>query len=712
MSGIEPNAKSRVERIGFVDDLSVDDVALLSPSQEPNESQLKANESEALSADPMVPIPNIPKITLFQNSVSGRYRSQGSGSQLELRVDVDGKRPMNSVSGDFYTVSGSTVTYFGSFIVNPISMTVTSSMVTIQGVGKYTWSTSYTAIKVTIPRTNILTARAPATIQWYNTSGVKGASYTCPFVSTYFRTVQYELDRVSDLTTPVFSSYNTGALPSGGPARVLSVPAAYAEAGIEMQTAGIWDVVPVSEAGSNVKWSDAELHAAMVKHFSLWADVPQWKVWQLAAQLHEEGPGLYGIMFDQQGKQRQGCAVFHTGIGGTTPDKLRLQLYTYVHELGHCFNLLHSWQKSYAQPPVPNRPAAKSWMNYPWNYPGGDIAFWNAFGFQFDDQEVTHLRHAFRNDIIIGGNNFIIGSALTDPEAFSKPIADNSGLKLELRARNWFSLGEPVVVEIKLSTTDLRGVKVHRHLHPNMGFVQIGIQSPNGSFEVYEPLIEHCMAPDHTTLNVDQPSIYDSAFISYGKGGLYFDKTGPYKLRAIYYSLDGSLVTSDTLNIRVRSPHSSTDEEVAELFLDEEQGTLLYLLGSDSEFLKNGNAAFDTVLNDYGDNPLAVYASLVKGSNAGRAFKSINLDKRIIVRPPMYKEAIAHLSNVVDSSEKGEGLDNISLNMTMLRMANYQKASGNLKDAKDTAEQMLDIFGKKNLKPHVMSLIEGQVRTI
>jgi hypothetical protein len=711
MSGIEPNTKERAERIGLEEDLSVDDVALLSLSQEPNERPLKVTVGGELSANPIDQIPT-PGPILLLNPVSGRYKSQGAGYQLELRVDVDGKRPMSSVSGDYYQVSGSTITYSGSFIINPISISVTSSAVTIQGSGKFTWSTSYTVIKVTIPRTTIFVARAPATVIWYNTSGGQGTTYVCPFVSIYFRTVQYELDKVSDLATPVFSSYNTGSLPSGGPARVLSVPAAYAEAGIEMQTAGIWDTVPISETGADAKWSDAELHAAMVKHFSLWADVPQWKVWQLAAQLHELGPGLYGIMFDQQGKQRQGCAVFHTGIGGTTSDKLRLQLYTYVHELGHCFNLLHSWQKSYAQPPAPNRPDAKSWMNYPWNYPGGDIAFWNAFAFQFDDLEVTHLRHAFRNNIIIGGNDFEVGSALTDPEAFSRPIVDNSGLKLELRARNWFSLGEPVVVEIKLSTTDLRGVQVHSHLHPNMGFVQIGIQNPSGHVEVYEPLIEHCMAPDLTTLNADQPSIYDSAFISYGKGGLYFDKTGPYKLRALYYSLDGSLVASNTLNIRVRTPHSDTDEEVADLFLDDEQGTLLYLLGSDSEFLKNGNVAFDTVLNDYSDHPLAVYANLVKGSNAGRAFKSITLDKKITVRPPMYKEAIAQLSDVVDSSEKGEGVDNITLSMTMLRMANYQKASGNLKNAKETAEHMLDIFGKKSLKPHIMNLIEAQARTI
>jgi hypothetical protein len=57
-------------------------------------------------------------------------------------------------------------------------------------------------------------------------------------------------------------------------------------------------------------------------------------------------------------------------------------------------------------------------MNYPPRYlpagggPGGPAAFWDAFPFQFDDLELAHLRHAFRNDIIMGGNPFGTGAAL------------------------------------------------------------------------------------------------------------------------------------------------------------------------------------------------------------------------------------------------------------------------------------------------------------
>ena len=101
MSGIEPNTKERAERIGLEEDLSVDDVALLSLSQEPNERPLKVTVGGELSANPIDQIPT-PGPILLLNPVSGRYKSQGAGYQLELRVDVDGKRPMSSVSGDSF----------------------------------------------------------------------------------------------------------------------------------------------------------------------------------------------------------------------------------------------------------------------------------------------------------------------------------------------------------------------------------------------------------------------------------------------------------------------------------------------------------------------------------------------------------------------------------------------------------------------------------
>ncbi|WP_293122465.1 hypothetical protein [Microcoleus sp. bin38.metabat.b11b12b14.051] len=632
-------------------------------------------------------LPNIPiiPIPIAKRPVSGRYRGTVGGFQLEIRVDVDRTRPMKRLSGDFYQISGQTVTYFASFIVDAPTITVTASQVTVKGLGSFTFAAGAPVVQVTMERRLIFQPQAPATVQFFTTGGSPGATYTCAFESIYFRTAHIETDRVSDVSTPVFSSYNTGSLPSGGPARNLSVVGAYGEAGIEMIPTAASDVINISEAGADAQWSNAELHASMQNHFSLWQDQPQWAIWQVAAQLHEIGPTLYGIMFDQQGKQRQGCAVFHTGIGGETAEQLRLQAYTYVHELGHGFNLLHSWQKQYASPPQPNRVNALSWMNYPWNYPGGPAVFWNSFAFGFDNEEVIHMRHGFRNNVIMGGSNFAVGAAL-GREIMADPVRDESGLKLTISTHQKnFGLGEPVVLQLMLQTTDARGRRVHTWLHPNFSMVKIVIRKPSGEVVAYEPLIEHLVGPRESVIGIDD-TIAESAYIGYGKDGLYFEEPGNYRIRACYAALDGSQVMSDIITVRVRYPVTAAEAELADLFIGDEQGTLLYLLGSDHESLRRGNEAFDEILAKYPDNAMTNYVRLVKGINASRNFKTITdkNENRVMVRPAELEQSSKLLSAVADSGV----LDPVSAKMTLTNLAEVQTKAGDDEALKQTLSKL------------------------
>jgi hypothetical protein len=632
------------------------------------------------------PLPPIPPIPVRLRTVSGRYLGVLGAFQLELRVDVDRSRPMNRVSGDFFQVSGGTTTYLGSFVVNSPAITFTASQIKIKGQGSFTFSAGAPVVQVTIERRTIFQPQAPATLQFFTTSGSPGATYTCGFSSSYFRTVRIETDWVSDATLPVFSSYNTGSLPSGGAARNLSVVGAYAEAGIEVIPTSGGNQINVADA-VDAKWSNAELHASMQKHFTLWADLPQWAVWLVVAQKHDLGPGLYGIMFDQQGKQRQGCAVFHQGIGGTTAEQLRLQIYTYVHELGHCFNLLHSWQKQYASPPAPNRPNSLSWMNYPWNYPnGGAAGFWSRFPFQFDNEEIIHLRHAYRNNIVMGGNDFAVGAALGH-EVLSDPIRDESGLTFQISThQSSFALGEPVVLELMLGATTSQGRRVHAWLHPNYGMVHIVIRQPSGRVVAYEPLIDHLVG-ERLSLIRQGEVIQDSAYIGYGKDGFYFDQPGFYEMRAVYAALDGSQVISDAIRIRVRYPVTAEEEELAELFMrSDEQGTLLYLLGSDDESLQRGNEAFDEVLDKHARHPMANYVRLVKGTNAKRNFKTITEenDSRVMIRHPRLDESAQLLSAAVNSGV----LDPVTTQMTLTGLAEVQTDLGNEVAARETLNQM------------------------
>lgn len=653
-------------------------------------------EAPAIPHAPPFPIPKfpIPPIPLpIKKAVSGCYAGALGAFQVELRVDVDRSRPMKRVSGDFYQAVGKTISYFGSFVVDSPTVTVTSAKVVVKGLGRYTFAAGTPLVQVTIPRVNILQPQAAATLQFFTITNSPGASYHCPFSSLHFRTVRIETDSVSDLVGSPFASYNTGSLPSGGSARNLSVVSAFGEAGIGMVPTAGNNVIDISEAQGNATWSNAELHASMQTHFTLWSDVQQWCVWQLVAQQHDYGSGLYGIMFDQQGKQRQGCALFNAGIGGATAEQQRLQLYTYVHELGHCFNLLHSWQKSLASPPKPDRPDALSWMNYPWYYPkGGPAGFWSSFDFRFDDEELIHLRHGFRNDVIMGGNNFIVGSSL-GREVLADPISDESGLVLGISThQRSFALGEPVVLELALKATTTRGRRAHTWLHPDFGMVRIVISKPGGQVVAYEPMIDHLVGERQKMLTVDD-EVRDSAYIGYGKGGFYFDQPGQYRVRAAYAALDGSQVLSDILTIRVRYPVSQEEDALADLFMGEDQGVLLYLQGSDNITLRSGNAAFDEVIDRFGAHPMAAYARMVKGINAARVFKTVNAGegRPVTVRAANKEESIALLS----SATAAHVLDPVSEDEVRYSLSCVQLASGDERGAQATLSQITTrVFGR------------------
>jgi hypothetical protein len=656
-----------------------------------------------------------PPIALRKNSVSGRYRGTLGGYELELRVDVDASRPSNLVSGDYYSHSGGVKTYFGSFKSGTVSATWSSASVVIQGTLSTTWSTTYKVVKITIPRTTIFSPRAAATIIYYNSAGGQGATYLCQFESVYFRNVRLEEDY--EQGTSLFGSYNTGTLPHGGTARTLDVVSSYAEAGIQIAPTGATNVVPTAEAGTNAVWTNAELEAAMHHHFSIVSDSPQWQTYLLACKSKHEltsgGSTLFGIMFDYSGTfQRQGCAVFQTQVnsyygGAGSNDANRHTLYCYVHELGHSFNLLHSWDKG--------RPSSLSWMNYDWKYDQlhGAGSFWANFAFQFDDLELVHLRHDYRNSVIMGGDNWAVnagfGTGEERTDITGAMIENRSGLALDLTSKPVFALGEPVVVDLRLRLRDLNGKMVNALLHPNFDVTKIVIKKPGGEVVAYEPLAEHLCGPHMVTLSETNPSISDSAYIGYGKGGNYFDQPGTYTLRAGYFTPEGGVVSSSDLKIRVRSPLSSQEDEIAELYIGDEQGRLFYLLGSDAPHLQKGNDAFALVLDKYADEPLSVYAALVQGVNASRDFKMVGPGKKVTIRKGDSKRATELIGKVFASSRQGKGVDHITLGYAMGKAAESQLKGGDKKAAKKTTDDMKSFLDKLKLEKHELRQAQAKM---
>ena len=423
-------------------------------------------------------------------------------------------------------------------------------------------------------------------------------------------------------------------------------------------------------------------------------------------------------MFDYaDAHQRQGMAVFHNAIQGADPASQRAQLRTYVHELGHCFNLLHSWDKNLASPPQPLGPNGGlgdlSSMNYAWKYQplppaaGGEPAYWANFPFRFTNNELVQLRHGLRNNVIMGGAAFGMGAGDIDPIIFADREADHSGLALELRASSSYMLGEPVVVELKLSSTDRRGTRTHGYLHPRDGLVHIAIQRPSGQVVAYRPLMPRCV-DQARTVQLGEDAIYDSAYIGFGADGFTFEQPGFYRLRATYVADDGSHIVSPTIRIRVRSPLTAADDRVADLLFADGQGQLLYLLGSDSPSLQGANDAMSEIATQYADHPMAVFARLVKGTNNERDFKTVTVDKALVVRSARPAEAVSELTAVADASASGHGVDNITLNEVLRRKARAEQKAGDVEQANATLDGMVDVFRAKGVKDSVLRTIAGQ----
>ena len=237
----------------------------------------------------------------------------------------------------------------------------------------------------------------------------------------------------------------------------------------------------------------------------------------------------------------------------------------------------------------------------------------------------------------------------------------------------------------------------------------VAIQQPSGRTVAYRPLLRRCADEDTTTrLGGDRPAIYDSAYIGFGRDGFYFDQPGEYILRAQYVANDGSRVISPVLRMRVRPPASREDVEVAELLMGEQQGQLLYLLGSDADALRAGNAALDVLLDEHGDHPLAVYARLVKGVNAQRDFKNLTAEKELQVRSAKPEESVELLTSVEQASTRDGGVDNITLNMAMRRLAQAEAKAGNPQQAAHVMDRMVEVFTEKGLNPSVLHTIREQ----
>src|SRR5688572_27781138 len=92
-------------------DFSVEQVELMLQSQKVHNESDDQNSTSSMVSKELTSATATPSIQ--RNRVSGLYSITTNSWKLDLRIDIDGHRPMRMVSGDYYNINGRTTTYFG-----------------------------------------------------------------------------------------------------------------------------------------------------------------------------------------------------------------------------------------------------------------------------------------------------------------------------------------------------------------------------------------------------------------------------------------------------------------------------------------------------------------------------------------------------------------------------------------------------------------------
>jgi len=564
------------------------------------------------------------------SDASGLYKSKPldfpfNSQHEELRVDVDGRYPQLTASGTIRHGIDSQLHWVASL--------------TPAGTDHWTggiWNKDgdgtllpHATIDLAVHKTPLAIAQtATAT---FSGGGVADRVRSYLYISRYFHPVEFEFDTLEGTTA--VGEIDTGAHPNRPvtvPVETLSIEKVFRRAGFNVSKAGGNRVIPMAATGADTRWSDMELHDAMQVYWSRFSHKTPWSMWVLSAALHESGSALGGIVFEDIGpSRRRAAALFNDSFIKDAPagdpdpaaGAARSRFWTACHEMGHAFNLAHSGQKSVRTPwlPMADEPAALSFMNYYFLYPGGAPAFFADFEYRFSDQELLFMRHAPAGVAQTGNADWF------DHHGFQQAaVAPQSPLRLELRANRAtpvFQFLEPVVLELKLTNLSDRPVPVDESVLDAGGETTVIIKKDGKPARRWAPYARYCRQTAQRVLGPGQ-SMYQSLFVAAGRNGWDLAEPGRYEVQVALH-LPEEDVVSNRLSLRIATPRSFEEESLAQDFFSDEVGRILAFDGS--QCLHSANDTLREVVERLADRPAAWHARVALANPLARNYKQLTL---------------------------------------------------------------------------------------
>lgn len=567
----------------------------------------------------------------------------------ELRLDVDGRYPQMTVSGTRAGPLGPVVSWVAAL--------------TRTGANHYSGQIWFKDGQIgAIPHTQIslkvtksLLAAQRKVEATFSGGGAASFVRTYIFSSSSFRPAEFEYDTVAGATRVTeIGTHDHPNHPATMASETLSLDTVYRRAGFNVSDAPGNGAIPLGAAGADQRWTDQEMHDAMQIYWSRFADKPQWSLWVLFASLHVQGSSLGGIMFDDIGSNhRQGTAIFtdafiaHPPAGDADPDAWvrRMRFWTAAHEVGHAFNLAHSWQKALGTPwiPLADDPEARSFMNYPYAVAGGQAAFFADFDFRFSDPELLFMRHGPERFVQMGNADWF------DQHGFSQVALDPNeefGLTLSVNARdNRLPYLLPPVVEMALVNRSGRPkLASAARLSERAGLTLI-ISKDGRPARQWSPYSRHCSESLEIILGQGE-ALYDSVLVGAGRNGWDMAEPGRYTIQAMLV-VDGRAVISNPLEVKVEPPESREEERLAQDIFSPEVGQVLAVNGT-----RGVGSAVDALraATRMRQHPLARQAAIALAGPLADEYKLLQVDER--ARPGETPAAAARRIEVYDADLK------------------------------------------------------------
>ena len=500
----------------------------------------------------------------------------------ELRLDVDGRYPQMTVSGTRAGALGPVASWVAA--LTRTGSNSYSGQIWFKDGNVNAIPHTQVALKVT---KSLLSVQRKVEVTF---SGGGAASFvrTYVFSSAYFHPGEFEYDTVAGATRVTeIGTHDHPTRPATIANETLSLEAVYRRAGFNIAASPNGGTIPLGAAGADQRWTDQEMHDAMQIYWSRFHDKPQWSLWVLFASLHVQGDSLGGIMFDDIGSNhRQGTAIFTDAFianppaGDANPAAWvkRMRFWTAAHEMGHAFNLAHSWQKALGTPwiPLPNDPEARSFMNYPYSVAGGQAAFFADFAFRFSDPELLFMRHAPERFVQMGNADWF------DHHGFQQVALDSNAefsLTLSTNARDdRLPYLLPPVVEMALVNKSGRPKLISAARLSERSGLTLIIRKDGKPARQWAPFSRHCGENLEIILGHSE-ALYDSVLVGAGRNGWDMAEPGRYTVQAML-EVDGRAVISNALEVKVEPPASRDEERLAQDLFTPEVGQVLAVNGT------------------------------------------------------------------------------------------------------------------------------------